>query len=129
MRRWITILCVALIAGTSSIFAQTPVPPGLVTAMRNAPLPVARQYLQEARSLAAERCYSDAVTPLLVTAEALAYFEAQQIGRIYSLGATAGATRQQILNYTSAIETNNYFAVSMIDGWLDQIEQWSARPH
>ena len=125
-----TAIYAALFALIPPLCAQAAPPEANVrNAMRNAPLPVARQYLQEARSLAAERCYLEAVTPLLITAEALAYFQAQEIGRINSLGATAGNVRQQILNYATAIETNNDYAVSTIDGWLDQIDRWSTRPH
>lgn len=90
------------------------------------PLRVARQNLLLARSRVVEHRCSEAIPPLLTTAEALAFFEAQAIG-YGRLGADAGDTRQQVLNCANGIETDNSNALSSIDGWLDQIRQWNER--
>jgi hypothetical protein len=87
-------------------------------------LRVAQRNLLLARSWVVEHRYSEATQPLLITAEALAFFEAQETGYGWP-GAAAGDTRQQILNYANGIETNNSDALSNIDAWLDKIRQWN----
>ena len=64
------------------------------------------------------------IPPLLTTAAALAFFETQEIG-YGRLGASAGNTRQQILDYATGIETDNRNALSNIDARLDKIRQWN----
>jgi hypothetical protein len=63
----------------------------------------------------------------LTTAEALAFVEEQEIGQYDGFGAVAGDMRQQLLDYASAIETDNSDALSNIDAWLVQVRQWSER--
>jgi len=96
--------------------------------MRDAPLLVARQNLLLARSRVLEHKYSEAIPPLLTTAQALAFFERQQVGRYGGFGGAAGDTRQEVLDYTRDIQTDHDNAVSDIDAWLDQIRQWNERP-
>jgi hypothetical protein len=125
VRRMIVSWCTALVAMVPSLSALTrPPAESIELAIRNTPLLVARQNLLRARSRVVEHCYSDAVPPLLTTVEALAYFEAQEIGRYHGVGAEAGDIRQQIVDYTRGIEFNNTNAVSNIHAWLDQIGQW-----
>jgi hypothetical protein len=95
--------------------------------MRKTPLLVARKNLLLARSRVVEHRYSEAIPPLITTAEALAFFEEQEIGRYVNFGGDAGETRQQILDYATGIETDNGFALNDIDAWLDQIRQWNER--
>lgn len=127
MGRTIVILCATLVAAMplNGVRLRTP-RTDIRSAIRNTPLAVARQNLMFARSRVVERCYAAAIPPLLTTAEALAFFEAQQIGRRPGLQGLAGDTRQQILNYTREIETNNRDAVNNIDAWLDQVKDWGA---
>jgi hypothetical protein len=86
---------------------------------------IARQNLLLARSRVAAHRYSEAIPPLVATAEALAFFEEQEIGRNDGVGGAAADTRQQILDYAAGIETDNDDAVNNIDAWLDQIRQWN----
>jgi hypothetical protein len=124
----IFVWCGALILAAPFLSAQARVPEAnLEDAIRNTPLLVARQSLQRARSLALDHEYAEAVSPLLATAAALAYFEQQEIGRNTGASTEAGNVRQQILDFATAIETDNIYAVSDIDGWLDQIAEWNGR--
>ena len=93
-------------------------------ALRNTPLAVAQRNLLVARSRVVERRFAAAIPPLSITAQALAFFAAQQIGMRPGLDGLAGDTRQQILNYTRVIETDNDNAVSNIDAWLAQVRDW-----
>jgi hypothetical protein len=97
-------------------------------AMRNSPLLLARHELLVARSRVVEHRFSEAIPPLLTTAHALAFFEAQEIGGNDGIDAIAGDARQQILDYAAAIQTDNTYAVSDIDGWLKEIRQWNKHP-
>jgi hypothetical protein len=85
------------------------------------PLLVAQQSLLLARSMVLEQRYSDAISPLVTTAEALAYFE-QEVGD--PLGQDVGYLRQQIRSYANDVETDHEDAVIRIDDWLSQIRQW-----
>jgi hypothetical protein len=128
VRRMVVIWCAAFVATGRPLSAQTCASGTSVEdAMQNTPLLVARQNLLLARSRVAERQYSEAIPPLLTTAEALAFFEEKEIGRYDGFGGDAGDTRQQILDYAAGIETDNAYALSDIDGWLDQIRQWNER--
>jgi hypothetical protein len=130
IRRTIVICCAAIFATlVPSLSARTRASGGngedaTWASIWVAPLRVARRNLLLARSRVLEHRYSEATQPLLITAEALAFFEAQETGYGWP-GADAGDTRQQILNYAKGIETNNSNAVSNIDTWLDQIRQWN----
>jgi hypothetical protein len=125
MGRTMVVLCAALAAATPLMGVRLRAPrTDIRTAMRNTPLVVARQNLALARSRVVERCYAAAIPPLLTTAQALAFFAAQQIGRRPGLDGLAGDTRQQILDYTRVIETHNDNAVGNIDAWLDQVRDW-----
>jgi hypothetical protein len=96
-------------------------------AIRNTPLLAARHSLLLARSLVVEQRYSEAIPPLLTTAEALAFFEGQEIGRYEGHAGVAGDVRQEILNYANDIETDHDDALSNIEAWLDQIREWSSQ--
>jgi hypothetical protein len=125
MRRMIVSWCTALIATVPSLSALTrPPAENIELAIRNTPLLVARQNLLRARTRVVEHCYAEAVPPLLTTAEALAFFEEQEIGRYDGVGGDAGDMRQQILDYTRGIELDNTNALSNINVWLQQIGQW-----
>jgi hypothetical protein len=89
------------------------------------PLLVARQNLLLARSRVVEHRYSEAIPPLLTTAEALTFFEAEEIGRYNWLGGEAGYTQRHILEYAIGIETDNDNALRKIDSWLEQINEWN----
>ena len=124
-----TVICLfVLIVTHSFLSAETrAVGANIEDTLRNTPLLVARQSLLLARSRVAEHHFSDAIPALLTTAEALAFIEEQEIGQYDGFGAVAGDTRQQVLDYASAIETDNCFALSNIDSWLAQVRQWSER--
>lgn len=92
-------------------------------AMQDTPLLVARQNLMLARSLVVRHRYSEAIAPLLTTAEALAFVEQRDPGPI---GRDAGYTRQEIKNYTNDIETDPSTALDRVDAWLYRIRQWDA---
>lgn len=125
MGRMIVILCATLAAATPLIGVRLRTPrTDIRSAIRNTPLVVARESLMSARSRVVERRYAAAIPPLLTTAEALAFFESQQIGRRPGLDGIAGDTRQQILNYTREIETQSDNAMSNIDAWLAQVRDW-----
>lgn len=129
MRRAVVLCCSVLAAMVPSLSVPKLTPLANVrNQMRNTPLRVARQYLLLARSRVEEQCYSDAVPPLLTTAEALTYFSERQIGRSPGVGASAGDIRQQILDYTRSIEVNNGSALSNINRWLEQVQQWNTPP-
>lgn len=124
----ILVWCITLIALVAPVSAQGRAPEAnLEDAIRNTPLLVARQNLQRARSRVLEGEYPEAVSPLLAAAGAMAYFEQQEIGRDAGASAEAAGTRQQILDFTTAIETDNAYAVYDIDAWLDQIAEWNGR--
>ena len=126
MRRLMFVWCSVLAAVIPSASVELrPRETNLVDAIRNTPLPLAKQSLLLARSRVVERRYSEAISPLLITAEALAYAEAKEIGRRDSFGGAAGYVRQEILDYTTRIETNHGNALPDIDAWLDQVSQWN----
>jgi hypothetical protein len=128
MRRMIFVWWAALVAVIPSASVQIrPWETNLVTTIRNTPLSVAQEGLLVARSRVVERCYSEAISPLLITAEALAFVEAQEIGHSDGFGGSAGWVRQEILDYTTSIETNNTNALPNIDAWLDQVSHWNER--
>jgi hypothetical protein len=130
VRRTIVICCAAVVATlVPSLSARTRASGGngedaTWANIWVALLRVARRNPLLARSRVVEHRYSEATQPLLITAEALAFFETQETGYGWP-GADAGDTRQQILNYAKGIETNNSNALSNIDTWLDQIRQWN----
>jgi hypothetical protein len=91
----------------------------VVDAMQEHPLAVARQYLLVARSKVLKHHFAQAADSLTIAAEALAYFEEQDLGE---RGRDAGFTRQAIIDYARSIETDHADAVSRIDNWLSQIQ-------
>ena len=107
-------------AGTSAFLSQ----PQMVDAMRDTPLLAARRDLILARNLVLKHRYQAAVPPLLATADALAYFEQQQLGQ---RGSDAGWLRQEIEDYASRIATDHSDALRRIGAWLDQIRAWERR--
>jgi hypothetical protein len=129
MRRMIVIACAALVARVAWLSAPTQASGANVeettwAVLWAAPLRVARQNLLLARLRVVEHRCSEAIPPLLTTAEALAFFETQEIG-YGGLGAEAGDTRQQVLDCANRIETDNSNALINIDAWLDEIRQWN----
>jgi hypothetical protein len=128
MFRKIVIWWSALVATLSSLSAATrTVETNTEDAIRNTPLLAAQQSLLLARSRIVGHRYSEAIPPLWITAEALAFVEELEIGRYEGFGAVAGDTRQQVLDYATSIETDNGNALSNINGWLTQIKQWCER--
>ena len=127
MLRMIIGSCAALAAAIPSASVEIrPQEMNLVDAIRNTPLPAARQNLLLARSRIVKHCYAEAIVPLLITADALAFVEEQEIGRYHGFGAAVGYVRQEILDYTIRIETNNTNALPNIDAWLYQMSEWNA---
>jgi hypothetical protein len=127
IRVWCTVLVAAALCHSAHLRASEA---NVEDAMRNRPLLVARQNLLVARSVVVEHRYSEAIPRLLVSAQALAFFEAQEIGRYDGIGGEAGDIRQQILDYANGIATDNHNALSNIDAWLSQIGQWDqSRKH
>jgi hypothetical protein len=128
MHRLIFVGCAALVAAIPSPSVQIRSWEGKsFNAIRNRPLPAAQQSLLLARSRVVEHCCSEAIPPLLTTAQALAFVEAQEIGRSDGFGVSAGWVRQEILDYTTRIESNNTNALFNIDAWLHQVSQWTER--
>jgi hypothetical protein len=89
-------------------------------AIQETPLLAARQNLLLARSRVLEHKYSEAIRPLSAAAEALAYFERQELGQ---KGRDAGFARQEIEDYANEIETDHSEALSRIKDWLDWINE------
>ena len=130
MRRMVFVGCLALVVAIPFHSAQIHRwPTNSLNDIRSRPLPVAQQSLLLARSRVVEHCWSEAVPPLLTTAQALAFAQAQEIGRSDGFGASAGLVRQEILDYTTRIETSNTNAVFNIDAWLYHVSQWIERQH
>jgi len=128
MRRMILVWSAALAAAIPSSSVQIRSWQGKsLNAIRNSPLPVAQQSLLLARSRVVDHCYSEAIPPLLTTAQALAFVQEQEIGRSGGFGGSAGWVRQEILDYTARIESNNTNALFNIDAWLHQVSQWMER--
>jgi hypothetical protein len=95
-----------------------------VDAIRDTPLAAARCNLLLARSLVLRHEYSQAVPPLRKTADALAYYEQQELGQ---RGSDAGWTRQEVEDYINQIATDHTDALNRIDAWLAQICSWDHR--
>jgi hypothetical protein len=95
-----------------------------VDAIRDTPLLAARRNLLLARSRVLKHEYPEAIPSLLATADALAYFEEQQLGQ---RGSDAGWVRQEIEDYADGIETDHSDALDRITAWLDQIRGWEGR--
>ena len=108
--------------------AQTP-PPGGTSVRQNitqdtlefTPLLAARQSLLLARTRILQQKYSNAISPLLTAAEALAYFEEEEPG---PNGRDAGYLRQEIKNYANDVQTDHHDAVIRIDAWISRLKQW-----
>jgi hypothetical protein len=83
------------------------------------PLLAARHSLLLARLLVVERRYSEAIPPLLTTAEALAFFQELEIGRYGGHAGIAGDVRQEILNYANDIEIDTTMpSATLTHGWI-----------